>query len=205
MHIAIIGTGKVGSALAKKWAKAGHHIHLGVRDTQNFSGKELLGEPNTSVHLVQEAVSAAEVILLATPAQAAIKVAQGLGDTTSKVIIDAMNIIRGNGPEGYSNTTDAILANTATEEVVKCFNTTGFNIMENPTFADTAVDAFVAGDSSNGKEIASQLALDAGFGACYDVGGNENFQLMEQFALFWINLAIFQGHGREIGFKLLRR
>ncbi|MEL6358259.1 MAG: NAD(P)-binding domain-containing protein, partial [Bacteroidota bacterium] len=184
MHIAIIGTGKVGSALAKKWANAGHHIHLGVRDTQNFSGVELLKEPNTSVHPVREAVAAAEVILLATPAQAAIQVAQGLGDTTSKVIIDAMNIIRGNGPAGFTNTADAVLANTTSEDVVKCFNTVGFNIMENPSFDGTAVDAFVAGDSTKGKEITSQLALDAGFGACYDVGGNQNFQLMEQFALF---------------------
>jgi hypothetical protein len=29
--------------------------------------------------------------------------------------------------------------------------------------------------------------------------------LMEQFAWFWINLAMFQGQGREIGFKLLKR
>jgi putative membrane protein len=28
---------------------------------------------------------------------------------------------------------------------------------------------------------------------------------LEQFAFFWINLAAFQGQGREIGFKLLKR
>jgi hypothetical protein len=28
---------------------------------------------------------------------------------------------------------------------------------------------------------------------------------MEQFAFFWINLAMMQGQGRKIGFKLLRR
>jgi hypothetical protein len=50
-----------------------------------------------------------------------------------------------------------------------------------------------------------QLALDADFAECYDVGGNDKFQLMEQFAFFWINLAMMQGQGREIGFKLLKR
>ena len=55
------------------------------------------------------------------------------------------------------------------------------------------------------KEIAAKLALEADFGACYDVGGNDNFQLMEQFAWFWINLAMVQGNGREIAFKLLKR
>ena len=33
MHIAIIGTGNVGGALATQWARKGHHIHLGVKDT----------------------------------------------------------------------------------------------------------------------------------------------------------------------------
>jgi hypothetical protein len=43
------------------------------------------------------------------------------------------------------------------------------------------------------------------FWACYDIGGNDCFQLMEQFTFFWINLAMFRGQGREIGFKLLKR
>ncbi len=47
--------------------------------------------------------------------------------------------------------------------------------------------------------------LDAGFANCYNVGGNDKFELMEKFAFFWINLAMFQGQGREIGFKLLKR
>ena len=42
MKIAIIGTGNVGGALATRWAQAGHTIILGVRDLQNFKGKELL-------------------------------------------------------------------------------------------------------------------------------------------------------------------
>ncbi|MBR9997408.1 MAG: hypothetical protein KFF73_00485 [Cyclobacteriaceae bacterium] len=29
--------------------------------------------------------------------------------------------------------------------------------------------------------------------------------IVDQFAWFWINLAMFQGHGREFGFKLLKR
>jgi hypothetical protein len=37
------------------------------------------------------------------------------------------------------------------------------------------------------------------------VGGNDKFFLMEQFAFFWINLAMMQGQGREIGFALLKR
>jgi len=205
MNIAIIGAGNVGGALATKWAHKGHHIFLGVRNIEEFKGKELLQNPNTSVHSITEAVQHADVILLATPALAAISAAQSLGDTTGKIIIDAMNIVMGRGPEGFANTSDAILANTQTRDVVKCFNTTGYNNMENPEYDGTAIDMFVAGDSVAGKAAAEQLAIDAGFATCYNVGGNDRFALMEQFAWFWINLALVQGQGREMGFKLLKR
>ena len=205
MKIAIIGSGNVGGALAARWAVAGHTILLGVRDVQQFKGAALLGNPNTTAHPIQEAVRAADVVVLATPAPLAVEVTQSLGDTTGKIVIDTMNIVMGSGPVGFANTTDAVLAHTQTRDVVKCFNTTGFNNMQNPVYDGVAIDAFMAGDSDKGKATARQLALDAGFAACYDVGGNDKFTLMEQFAFFWINLAMFQGQGREIGFKLLRR
>jgi hypothetical protein len=205
MRIAIIGTGNVGGALAAKWSSAGHEIFLGVKDTGDFKGKEILENPNTTAHLVNRAVELAETILIAVPAVAAEEVARSLGDTSGKVIIDAMNIIAGKGPQGFSNTSDAILANTSTRDVVKCFNTTGFNNMADTAYGDMKIDMFVAGDSERGKAIAKQLSADAGFAECYDVGGNDKFQLMEQFAWFWINLAMFRGLGRENGFKLLKR
>lgn len=205
MKIAIIGTGNVGGALATRWAAKGHEIILGVRDTSNFKGKELLQNPNIIVKPIIEAVQAADVIALSVPAPMAAEVAAQLGNTEGKVIIDTMNIVKGRGPAGFSNTADAILVHTQTRDVVKCFNTTGFNNMLNPVYNGEALDMFVAGSSAKGKEIAKQLALDAGFALCYDVGGNDTFELMEQFAFFWINLAMFQGHGREIGFKLLKR
>ena len=205
MKIAIIGTGNVGGALATRWAQAGHTIILGVRDLQNFKGKELLANPDTTTTDIPTAVQAAEVILIATPAPVAVEIAKSLGNTAGKIIIDSMNIVMKRGPEGYSTTAQAILDHTATKEVIKCFNTTGYNNMMNPVYHVTAIDLFMAGDSDHSKSIVRQLALDAGFAECYDIGGNDKFELMEQFAFFWINLAMFKGQGREIGFKLLKR
>ncbi len=205
MNIAIIGAGNVGGALATKWAQAGHTIHLGATNTATFKSTHLLNNPNTTLHTVPEAVQQAEVVLLATPAPAAIAVAQSLGNTTGKIIIDAMNVVAGKGPAGYTNTSAAILANTATEHLAKCFNTTGFNNMADTIYQGQAIDNFVCGSSAKAKEAAQQLSADAGFATCYDVGGNDKFDLMEQFANFWINLALFQGQGREIAFKLLKR
>ena len=205
MKIAIIGTGNVGGALATKWANKGHDLFLGVRDANSFKGKELLNNPNTQLLSTAEAVMKSEVVLLSTPAMATVEVVKSLGDTADKIIIDAMNSVMGRGPLGYRHTTEAIVENTQTKDVVKCFNTTGFNNMQNPNYGTIALDLFVAGDSERGKQAAIQLAKDAGFAECYNIGGNDKFELMEQFAWFWINLAMFQGQGREIGFKLLKR
>lgn len=205
MKIAIIGTGNVGGALATKWAQKGYEINLGVRDLNNFKGRELLKNPGTRAFPTAEAVRLSDLILISTPAPGVVEVVKSLGDTSGKIIIDAMNIVMGRGPQGYKNTSDAILDHTQTRDVVKCFNTTGFNNMVNPRYGDMDLDLFAAGDSQRGKAAAAQLALDADFAACYDIGGNDKFELMEQFAWFWINLAMFQGQGRDIGFKLLRR
>lgn len=205
MKIAIIGTGNVGGALATKWAQKNHEINLGVRDVAKFKGMDLLSNPNTKAFTISDAVAKSDIILISTPAVAAIEVSKSLGDTTGKIIIDTMNIVMGRGPLGFKNTADAILENTQTRDVVKCFNTTGANNMNNPSYNGQALDMFVAGDSVVGKAAAIQLAKDAGFAECYSIGGNDKFELMEQFAWFWINLAMFQGQGRNIGFKLLKK
>lgn len=205
MNIAIIGTGNVGGALAGKWAAKGHRVLLGVRNTAQFKGMHLLEIPEISAHPIADAVAQSEVVVLAVPAMATVETCAALGNTEGKIIIDTMNVVMGRGPQGFANTSEAILAHTASTDVVKCFNTTGFNNMLDPIYGQQALDAFMAGDSAAAKEVARQLALDAGFAACYDIGGNDRFTLMEQFAFFWINLAMFQGQGRDIGFKLLRR
>jgi predicted dinucleotide-binding enzyme len=204
MKIAIIGSGNVGGALATKWSMAGHEILLGVRDATNFKGQELLSNPRTKALAISGAVAEAEVVLLATPAVKAIEVARSLGDTTGKIIIDSMNTVMGRGPEGFSTTADAILANTVTKDVVKCFNTTGYNNIENTKYNELVIDMFTCGDSAKGKQVAAQLAKDAGFAECYDIGGNDKFQLIEQFAWFWINLAMKQ-QNRNFAFKILKR
>lgn len=202
----MIGSGNVRGSLAKKWIKAGHIVLIGARlplSERNAILATEIGEDRFTSF--ENAVEQSDILLISTPAPAVIEVVRSLGDTTGKIIIDAMNIVMKRGPQAYTNTADAILDNTQTGDVVKCFNTTGYNNMLNPFYGGTELDLFVAGDSEKGKEAAMQLAKDAGFAACYSIGGNDKFELMEQFAWFWINLAMFQGQGREIGFKLLKR
>lgn len=202
-NIAIIGTGNVGGALATNWSKKGHTINLGVQDENNFKGQELLKNDNTSVSSIKEAVAKSDVVLIATPPTAIFEIVEKMGDVSNKVIIDATNCVM-KSPEPYQTVYHCLMDKTKAE-VVKCFNTTGFENMLNPVYNDEAIDMFMAGDSDKAKSVAKQLALDCGFGSCIDFGKSDKVELLEKFALSWINLAIFQGQGRFIAFKVVRR
>lgn len=203
MNITIIGTGNVGGALATNWSKKGHRINLGVQDVNNFKGIELLKNDSTKVFSISEAVTKSEVILVAIPPNAIFNVVEKLGDVSGKVIIDATNAVR-QSPEPYK-TVYHCLADKTQAEVVKCFNSTGFENMLDPIYNGEGIDMFMAGDSERAKSVARQLALDIGFSSCLDFGKSDKVELLEKFALSWINLAIMQGHGRNMAFKVVRR
>ena len=203
MNIAIIGTGNVGGALASGWAKAGHTIHLGVQDVNQFKGKDLLNNPRTYVYSIAEAVAKSEVVLIATPPTAIFSIIEHMGDVSGKTLIDATNSVR-QAPDPYNTVYHALVDKTM-GQVVKCFNSTGFENMLNPIYNGEGIDMFMAGDSDAAKQVALRLALDIGFASCMDFGKADKVELLEKFALSWINLAIMQGHGRNIAFKLVRR
>jgi predicted dinucleotide-binding enzyme len=211
MQIAIIGTGNIGSTLAKAWSRKGHTIFLGVRDLNNFKGRELLSYKNITAHSIPEAVNQADVVLIAALPPATADIIKAMGNVNGKVIIDSMNSVRAK-PEGFNNTYEALKALCPGAELVKCFNSTGYENMQNPVYhlsqpipQDMVIDMFAAGTSTKAKQAAIQLSLDAGFAACYDFGGDDKVALLEQFALCWINLAMMQGQGRSIAFKLIKR
>lgn len=205
MKIAIIGAGNVGGALAKRWAKAGHTILLGLRDLNSSDAKELEKfSQNISSHTISDAIENSEVVLLATPPEAAVSIAKQNPSLKNKIVIDATNAVF-KKPEPYKTAFEGIKKESGCEDVVKCFNSTGFENMENPKYGEVAIDMFAAGSSLKAKEVARKLSLDAGFSECYDFGGDDKVELLEQFALSWINLAILQKQGRDIAFKVLRR
>ncbi|MEI6265755.1 MAG: NAD(P)-binding domain-containing protein [Sphingobacteriia bacterium] len=204
MNIAIIGSGNVGGALAQQWMKAGHSVLVGAKFPLSEKNKALaakIGEDQfTNIEL---AVKQSEVILVATPPLAIFEVIEQMGDVSNKTIIDASNSIM-QYPDPYK-TVYHCLADKTNADIVKCFNSTGFENMLNPIYHGEGIDMFMAGDSEKAKSIAKQLALDAGFSTCINFGKADKVELLEKFALSWINLAIMQGQGRDMAFKVVRR
>lgn len=206
MNMAIIGSGNVGSALASGLHKAGHTVSFGVRNPASAkSEKAATLVTGVAFSTVREACAGADVIILTTPPEAVLALAPELGDVRKKVLIDATNSIR-TRPEPYATAFHALKAITHSERVVKCFNSTGFENMANPVYPGFGgIDMFCAGNDAESKKVAQQLAADIGFGACWDFGGDDKVELLEKFALSWINLAIMQGHGRNLAFRVVKR
>jgi predicted dinucleotide-binding enzyme len=204
MKIAIIGSGNVGGALAQQWIKAGHAVLIGAKlplSEKNIQLATKIGENRFTT--VQSAVQQSEVVLIATPPAAIFDIIEQMGDVSGKTLIDATNAVR-QKPVPFDTVYHA-LAEKTKGNVVKCFNSTGFENMLNPVYHGEKLDMFMAGDHQEAKKIAHELALDAGFGTCWDFGKGDKVVLLEQFALSWINLAIMQGHGRDIAFRVVRR
>ncbi len=205
MNIAIIGSGNVGGALAQQLIKAGHNVLMGVRFPLSEKSLKLavkIGEDRFAA--VENAAKQSEVIIITTPPDEVLALIPQLGDVSNKTIIDATNSIRVK-PEPYPTAFHAIKAITKSEQVVKCFNTTGFENMLNPVYNGEGIDMFCASNSKEAKQLAEKLSKDIGFATCFDFGGDDKVELLEKFALSWINLAIMQGHGRNLAFKLVKR
>jgi 8-hydroxy-5-deazaflavin:NADPH oxidoreductase len=206
MKISVIGSGNVGAALAHGFVKAGHSVSFGVRDASSaksaqattlVSGVQLLS--------IEESNKNAEVIIVTTPPDVVLSLISQLGNVKDKIIIDATNSVR-TRPEPYPTAFHAIKDLTKSEKVVKCFNSTGFENMTDPMYPNFGgIDMFCAGNDKESKTVVQQLARDIGFAECWDFGGDDKVELLEKFALSWINLAIMQGHGRGIAFKVIKR
>ena len=207
MKIAILGTGRVGGTLGRKWAQAGHAVVFGTRDAGSDKVRALVAEVGHGAVAAghREAVATADVILLAVPWAEGSALVQSLGDLTGKVLIDATNPVAPNFQLAVSGNTSAAeeLAKVTTAHVVKAFNSTGSTIMANPEFPAGRAAMLVAGDNEDAKAHVLQLAADAGFQP-EDAGPLRAARFLEPMALLWISMA--NRYGREkLAFTLLHR
>jgi NADPH-dependent F420 reductase len=210
MKIGIIGAGNVGGALGTRWAQGGHEVIFGSRNPDSAPIAELLAQAGSKTRAgsVPDAVTASDIVLLATPWPATQSALAGAGDLSGKVLIDATNPLRPtlDGLELGTTTSGAeqVAKWAPGAKVVKAFNTVGSNLMADAHFGGEPPVLFYCGDDAEAKRTVGALAGELGFEAV-DAGPLTQARLLEPFALLWISLALVQGHGRDIAFRLLRR
>ena len=201
MRIAIIGTGNVGSALARALRRAHHTIVFGTR-SPDFS--------DTDQAKIAEATANAEATILAVPFGAVGDVIAAAGGFAGKVLIDATNPLgmgsRGLGlTMGFSTSgAETIAAMAPGAKLFKAFNQTGFENMTDATAYATRPVMFVAGDDATAKPLVMGLVTDAGFEPV-GAGDLAESRLLEAYAMLWIELARKRGLGSDFSSALQRR
>jgi hypothetical protein len=210
MRIAVIGAGNVGGTLGAAWAGRGHEVTFGVRDPRAPKIQELVARSGgrARVASVREAVTGADVVLLATPWDATQDAIRNAGSLDGKILIDATNPLK---PDlsgmavGHTTSAGEEVARWAPgARVVKAFNTIGAHLMTSPRFGDRSASMFLCGDDVAAKQTVSDLAAALGFDPV-DCGPLTQARLLEPLAMLWISLVYAHGQGPEIAFMLLRR
>jgi predicted dinucleotide-binding enzyme len=205
MKVAIIGTGNVGSAVARSLKGKRHEVVLGSRSTADAKLQALMQETGATLASPSDAAAHADIVILALPwtaAEAAVKV---LGPLPGKTVIDCMNplgMVAGalGLTVGHTDSGGEMLQRWLPQaHVVKTLNQVGAEMMADNTMLPHRPVMFMAGNDASAKQQAAALLEALGFEAL-DAGDITKSRILEPLAMVWINQALFRGKGRNWAF-----
>jgi predicted dinucleotide-binding enzyme len=170
LKIGIIGTGRIGGALARHWVNAGHEVFISSRHPEELEplAKEL--GPRAHVGTPREAAAFGSVVLVSVPYGAMPQIGNDFGaELAGKVILDTSNPVeRRDGSQalewqqkGAGVATAELLKN---RRVVRAFNCIPAASLANQANRQPARIAIpIGGDDAAAIAIAERLVRDAGF------------------------------------------
>lgn len=202
MKIAIIGTGNIGSGLARTFATTAHDVIVSDREGGAAAAARLV-EDGLDVRpaAIPAAVSEAEIVILALPYGAIAGLADQ-ADFNRKIVIDVTNPISadfsGLVVSGTSSAAEEIAAALSGARVVKAFNTVFADLYaQGLSFNGVPVQTFVASDDEAARETVIAVAGDAGFDA-RNAGGLANARYLEPLGFMNIQFGYMLGQGTQI-------
>ena len=208
MKIGVLGTGNMGSGLARQFAAAGHDVFVGSRDPQK--GKELGAELEMGGGSYREAVDHGDAVLFAVPWWGVDESLEAAGSLSDKVLIDCTNpytdetytqVVEFSGSSGA----EEIAKKAQGAKVVKAWNHTYAAIVNSsPDFGGVPASVFICGDDSSAKEMVAGIARDAGYEPV-DSGPLSSARFIEKVAALMVTLAYGMGMGFDQALKLIRR
>ena len=208
MSISIIGAGNVGLALGKAFTSRGEPVVFGVSDPAKYAHAVAGLGALAMIGSVENALDASGLVILAVPYSAAVTLVQTRADWKGTILVDATNPLAA-GLAGLSVGTTTSGAETIAHaakgaRVVKAFNTTGAENMEDTHYAKGTPFMPICGDDAEARAKVVALAALIGFDAV-DCGDLSAARYLEPFAMTWIHMAIKLGLGRRFAFARLQR
>jgi predicted dinucleotide-binding enzyme len=203
MRFAIIGAGHVGGALGPLLVERGHEVVYAARDPAGLRAVAAVERtPGASAVPVAAAVEGSDAVILAVPWDAVEDALRQVADWSGRLLIDATNRL-GPAPDGEAPSGAEVIAALApSARIVKAFNAIGANRYARPSFAGEASTMLICGDDAAAKAQVAALVGDLGF-EVVDAGPLASARLLEAMAELWVVLAMREGLGIDIGFRLL--
>lgn len=198
MNILILGAGNMGSALASRFANAGHRVRIAARTPGK--AESVAAATGAQAYAPGQLLADDEVVVLATGHADAVPALQALGPLDGKVVIDITNPLAADYMGltlGHDTSAAEEIAKAfPTIELVKAFNTLFAQVLaQGPAFAGGQIaTAFYAGDSERARQTARSLIESIGF-AAQDAGPLKNARYLEPLA----GLNIWFGYGAGLG------
>ena len=205
MKIAIIGSGKVGKALATSALRAGHEVTLSANNPDH-AAEAAKATGAQAARSSTDAVKGAELVIVAVPYDKLGDVFRGLGSSVDgKVVIDATNHVDLENPAevlGEPSNAEEIQKRHPNVRVTKAFNYAFAARMAEPTVNGIRLDGFVAGDDQAAKDKVLEFVESIGFRPI-DAGPLVMARVLEHMALLNVSLQIRHGWPWQNGFKLI--
>ena len=170
LRIGIIGTGRIGGALATHWTKAGHEVLMSSRHPEELRALATSLGARARVGTPREAAEFGEVILVSVPYAAMPQIGKdNAAQLKGKVVLDTSNPV-----EGRDGTMAAAAqrkgAGVATAEflpgtrVVRAFNCIpAASLANNANRKPERIAIPIGGDDKAAVAVAERLIRDAGF------------------------------------------
>ncbi len=209
MNITIIGTGKMGTPLAKHLAQANHRIFMGSRD-QNRA-KEVANKIGLGVkgHSIAKAVAEGNIIILAVPHAAMNDTLKETGPLDNKIVVDVSNCFTSD----FSNLTLGHTTSAAEEiakqipnaKVVKAFNTIFATILQKGLdFGAQTLNVFIASDNARAKQMITELVESIGL-LPVDCGELKSARFLEPLAALTLQIDFHLERDVQIAASILER
>ena len=190
MDIAIIGTGFIGTTLGRALTDAGNHVTFGSR----HPGDDHMAMPDARIESIGNAFSRSDIIILAIPGAAVSDLAEKYGDDlVGKLVIDATNRMGEPVANGRALLPSAI-------RYARAFNTLGGENFAEPVFSEGRADMFFSAPEGD-RLLVEDVIEGVGLRPVYV--GEDQEAIVDALFQLWIALALKQGRGRRIAFRLL--
>ena len=200
--IAVLGAGKIGGALGRKWVGAGNSVTFGVSDPNGQHAQEIKADlgNQAAIGTIAEALADAEVVVFAIlgPTMAE-TIAANAPALTDKLVIDAANRMG----EPTANSLEDFRRHAPSARYVRAFNTLGWENFADPLFDGVVADLIYAGPEAD-RPLVERLIAEIGLHPVW-LGDADQVGLVDSLLRVWFTLAIQRGLGRHLAFKVLTR